>query len=82
MLKDADFERLKLYKTPDLLISFFKEQFTSENFYYVWYFMRGYVGYDGSTELGKYYIKCKTSTASVNGCHCTNISSNLRQSGC
>ena len=48
-----------LYTTRPLLLDFFSKVFTPGNFFAMWRYMEGYVQYEGSTELGQYYMKCR-----------------------
>ena len=50
-----------LYTTRPLLLDFFAKLFTPGNFFAVWRYMRGYVEFEGSSELGQYYMKCWSS---------------------
>ena len=64
-LADPEHSQLKLYDTRVLLANFFNKVFTVHNFFYVWYFMDGYVSYEGSSELGKYFIRCECLTVTA-----------------
>lgn len=47
----------KSYTTNVLLQQFFTTTFNSANFFYVWHYMDGYLNVEGSSTLGRYYIK-------------------------
>ena len=37
-----------------------KSQFSKENFFNVWVYMRGILDFDGTThQMGKYFLECK-----------------------